>query len=280
MSWAAVIVLHRSRAELARLLPTLDAPQLVVVDVGPDDGGRRPRACGRRARHRAPRQPRLRRGEQPRARARHPAGRGAPEPGHDRSSPRRCRNSRAGPAGPASTHPACSTRTAACSAARTRSRARSAPSCPRRCPGCRAPSESGRSRTARHTPRTVGWAIAACLAAPTHLIRFDERLHLFAEDMDLCLQARARGLRTFLHTDLDAHPHRRPQHRGRTVRPARAQPPRRDRAPAGAASGHGGTTPPRSSRSPPERGRAAASVNSSGRPLNDETRARPGFRDD
>ena len=54
-----------------------------------------------------------------------------------------------------------------------------------------------------HTPRTVGWAIAACLAAPTHLIRFDERLHLFAEDMDLCLQARARGLRTFLHTDLE-----------------------------------------------------------------------------
>ena len=39
MSWAAVIVLHRSRAELARLLSTLDAPQLVVVDVGPDDGG-------------------------------------------------------------------------------------------------------------------------------------------------------------------------------------------------------------------------------------------------
>jgi len=58
-------------------------------------------------------------------------------------------------------------------------------------------------------PRTVGWAIAACLAARTELIRFDERIHLWAEDMDLCLRARAEGVRTFFHPDLEV------MHRGR-----------------------------------------------------------------
>jgi glycosyltransferase involved in cell wall biosynthesis len=37
--FAAVVVLHRSRAEIARLIPTLPALQLVVIDTGPDDGG-------------------------------------------------------------------------------------------------------------------------------------------------------------------------------------------------------------------------------------------------
>src|SRR4051812_37953228 len=36
---AVVIVLHRSRAQLERLLPTIAPPQLIVVDTGPDDGG-------------------------------------------------------------------------------------------------------------------------------------------------------------------------------------------------------------------------------------------------
>jgi len=53
---------------------------------------------------------------------------------------------------------------------------------------------------------TVGWAIAACLAAPTATLRrlgpFDPRAHLFAEDMELCLRARAAGLPTVLHPDL------------------------------------------------------------------------------
>ena len=44
-------------------------------------------------------------------------------------------------------------------------------------------------------PRTVGWAIAACLAADTALLRelgpFDPAVHLFAEDMELGLRARA-----------------------------------------------------------------------------------------
>ncbi len=55
-------------------------------------------------------------------------------------------------------------------------------------------------------PRTVGWAIAACLAASTALLRelgpFDPSVHLFAEDMALGLRARARGVRTVLHPQL------------------------------------------------------------------------------
>jgi N-acetylglucosaminyl-diphospho-decaprenol L-rhamnosyltransferase len=55
-------------------------------------------------------------------------------------------------------------------------------------------------------PRTVGWAIAACLAGPTGLLRrlgpFDPAIHLFGEDMDLCLRARAAGIPTILHPEL------------------------------------------------------------------------------
>jgi GT2 family glycosyltransferase len=55
-------------------------------------------------------------------------------------------------------------------------------------------------------PRTVGWAIAACLAARTDTLRrlgpFPAGVHLFAEDMDLCLRARAAGIPTVLHPGL------------------------------------------------------------------------------
>jgi N-acetylglucosaminyl-diphospho-decaprenol L-rhamnosyltransferase len=60
--------------------------------------------------------------------------------------------------------------------------------------------------------RTVGWAIAACLAASTALLAelgpFDPAVHLFGEDMDLCLRARAAGAPTVL------HPHLRVRHTG------------------------------------------------------------------
>ena len=53
---------------------------------------------------------------------------------------------------------------------------------------------------------TVGWAIGACLAAPTAALRalgpFDPAAHLWAEDMELCLRARAAGRPTVLHPDL------------------------------------------------------------------------------
>lgn len=55
-------------------------------------------------------------------------------------------------------------------------------------------------------PRTVGWAIAACLAARTDTLRalgpFDPSVHLFAEDLELCLRARARGISTVLHPEI------------------------------------------------------------------------------
>jgi GT2 family glycosyltransferase len=54
--------------------------------------------------------------------------------------------------------------------------------------------------------RTVGWAIAACLAGNTATLRrlgpFDPTAHLFAEDMELCLRARAAGIPTVLHPQL------------------------------------------------------------------------------
>jgi GT2 family glycosyltransferase len=56
------------------------------------------------------------------------------------------------------------------------------------------------------TARTVGWAIAACLAADTGTLRrlgpFDPSVHLFAEDMELGLRARAAGIPTVLHPRL------------------------------------------------------------------------------
>ena len=55
-------------------------------------------------------------------------------------------------------------------------------------------------------PRTVGWAIGACLAAATTTLRelgpFDPAVHLFAEDLELCLRARAAGIPTVLHPEL------------------------------------------------------------------------------
>jgi hypothetical protein len=46
--------------------------------------------------------------------------------------------------------------------------------------------------------RSVGWAIAACVAAPTETLRrlgpFDPGQFMFYEDMDLCLRARAAGI--------------------------------------------------------------------------------------
>ena len=55
-------------------------------------------------------------------------------------------------------------------------------------------------------PRHVGWAIAACLAAPTALVRrlgpFDPAAFLFYEDLELCLRARAAGVPTILHPEI------------------------------------------------------------------------------
>lgn len=201
MSWAAVIVLHRSREHLARLLPTIRPPQLVVVDVGPDDGGadlarhhgaqvieRRDNPGFGAANNEA-----LTHVTQPvtvllnadtidtdgvlgqLAQRAHRPGLHAPRLLNADGSIQR------------SAHPLPGTFGAFLPA-----------TLPHLPPTLRVRAEPYRSTK----PRTVGWAIAACLAAPTHLIHFDERIHLFAEDMELCLRARNEGLRTYLHTDL------------------------------------------------------------------------------
>jgi N-acetylglucosaminyl-diphospho-decaprenol L-rhamnosyltransferase len=55
-------------------------------------------------------------------------------------------------------------------------------------------------------PRRVGWAVAACMVAPTSLLRrlgpFDPNAFLFYEDMELCLKARARGIATILRPEI------------------------------------------------------------------------------
>jgi N-acetylglucosaminyl-diphospho-decaprenol L-rhamnosyltransferase len=57
-----------------------------------------------------------------------------------------------------------------------------------------------------HEARPVGWAIAACLAARTDLLRrlgpFDHDAFLFYEDMELCLRARDAGAPTILHPEI------------------------------------------------------------------------------
>jgi N-acetylglucosaminyl-diphospho-decaprenol L-rhamnosyltransferase len=55
--------------------------------------------------------------------------------------------------------------------------------------------------------RSVGWAIAACLAARTETLRrfgpFDPDAFLFYEDLDLCLRARERGIPTVVRPDVE-----------------------------------------------------------------------------
>lgn len=50
-------------------------------------------------------------------------------------------------------------------------------------------------------PRPVGWAVGACLAARTDLLRrlgpFDEDIFLYGEDLDLCLRAAEHGVETW-----------------------------------------------------------------------------------
>jgi N-acetylglucosaminyl-diphospho-decaprenol L-rhamnosyltransferase len=210
-SFAAVIVLHESRNELAALLDSLQdpKPRLVVVDTGRDDGGA--------ALARAHDAEVLERRDNPgfgaasnaglqrvtedvtillnpdivvhgsaladlaqRARE-HPRALHAPRLLNSDGSVQRSAHPLPGTLGaflPALVHP---------------------PLLPRPLRDRVEPFRSSR-------PRTVGWAIAACLAAATPTLKllgpFDPSIHLFAEDMDLCLRARAQGLPTVLHPDL------------------------------------------------------------------------------
>jgi N-acetylglucosaminyl-diphospho-decaprenol L-rhamnosyltransferase len=218
MTFAAVVVLHESRDELAALLRSLErageAPRLVVVDTGRDDGG------------------------------------GALAAEHGAEVLVRRDNPGFGAANNAALHavdadvtvllnPDCEvagdslSRLAA--VARAHPRALHAPRLlnsdgsvqrsahplpgtlgaflpavlPALPPPLRERAEPFRARA----PRTVGWAIGACLAASTPTLRelgpFDERIHLFGEDLDLCLRARRQGIPTVLHPQLELVHHGR-----------------------------------------------------------------------
>ena len=214
MTFTAVVVLHDSEAELRALLDSLDrrlvaSPQLVVVDSGSRDGGAElaasrgaevvvlagnpgfGAACNAglaRARHDvavllnpdcvmlddAP----ARLAELARA---HPRALHAPRLLNPDGTVQRSVHALPGTVGallPALVHP---------------------PLLPR---PLRERAEPHRAGTAR----SVGWAIGACLAAATDTLRalgpFDPAVHLFAEDMELCLRARARGIPTVFHSGL------------------------------------------------------------------------------
>ena len=213
-AFTAVVVLHDSEPELAALLRSIDRhlqepPQLVVVDTGSrDDGPALARAHGaevvelpdnpgfgaanneglRRARHDVTvllnPDTELIDGSLATlagiARA-HPRALHAPRLLELDGRVQRSAHPRPGTAGallPALVHPALLPR------------------------GMRQRAEPHRAGT----PRTVGWAIAACLAAATETLRalgpFDPAVHLFAEDMELGLRARRDGIPTVLHPQL------------------------------------------------------------------------------
>ena len=262
-----VIVLHDSGPELAALLPTLErhAPdaQLIVVDTGSrDDGPALARTPRRRAR-RAPDNPGFGAANNAGvARARHdvtvllnPDTELVDDSLHElaalaRIHPRALHAPRLlEPDGPSSAPP-------------TRCPAPSARCCPRSCTRrcCR-----GAARARRALPRRAAahrrLGDRRVPGGRTDLLRelgpFDPAVHLFAEDMELGLRARARGIPTVLHPQL------RVRHTAGTASsatasrsrcsPAAAARPsgrRSDRAPARS------TTPPSWSPSPPGSRRA------------------------
>jgi N-acetylglucosaminyl-diphospho-decaprenol L-rhamnosyltransferase len=212
--FTVVVVLHDSEAQLRALLDSLDAhlakrPQLVVVDSGSRDGGAALAASRgaevivladnpgfgaasnaglARARHDVTvlLNPDCELVDDSLARlaalaAAHPGALHAPRLLNEDGSVQRSVHPRPGTVGallPALVHPALLPQSL----------------------GERA--EPHRARRAR----TVGWAIAACLAASTGVLRrlgpFDPAVHLFAEDMELGLRARAHGIPTVLHPSL------------------------------------------------------------------------------
>jgi N-acetylglucosaminyl-diphospho-decaprenol L-rhamnosyltransferase len=194
-----VVVLHRSKPELERLLPTIAPAQLVVVDVGPDDGGADlARAHGAEVIVRrdnpgfgAANNLALERVTQPVTVLMNPDTIGSPNELARRArapglhAPRLLNEDGSIQR---SAHPLPGTIGAFLPAV--------SPIAPIRAEPHRA-----------EKPRTVGWAIAACLAARTRTLQafgpFDPDIHLFAEDMDLCLRARAEGIPTILHPDLE-----------------------------------------------------------------------------
>jgi N-acetylglucosaminyl-diphospho-decaprenol L-rhamnosyltransferase len=209
MSYAAVIVLHESRAELATLLESLHnaaAPRLYVVDTGADDGGaalaREHGAEVLELRHNpgfgAATNAGLARVTEDVAVLLNPDTEAL-----DDSLPELARLARAHPDAlhaprllnpdgtiQRSAHPLPGTLGAFLPAA---------------LPWLPAPIRIRAEPYRSDTATSVGWAIAAVLAARTNTLRrfpFDPSIHLFAEDMDVCLRARDEDVRTIYHPQL------------------------------------------------------------------------------
>jgi len=206
MTYAAVVVLHESREELATLLGSLrEAPRLYVVDTGRDDGG-----AGLAREHGAHV---IERRDNPGfGAATNIALHGVSEDvtvllnpdivAIDDSLSRLARLARdhEGLHAPRLLNPDGSVQRSAHPLPGTTGAFLPAvlPWLPR---AIRVRAEPYRSET----PRTVGWAVGAALAARTETFRrfpFDPAIHLFAEDMDVCLRARRAGVRTIYHPRL------------------------------------------------------------------------------
>jgi len=207
-TYAAVIVLHESRDELAVLLDSLqgiDAPRLVVVDTGRDDGG-----AELARRHGAEV---IERRDNPGFGAASNVGIQSvsedvtvllnPDTiaiGDSLASLAELARAHDGLHAPRLLDPDGSTQRSAHPLPGTLGAFLPAmlPWLPR---PLRIRAEPYRSERAR----TVGWAIAAALAARTDTFRrfpFNPGIQLFAEDMDVCLRARDHGVRTIYHPQL------------------------------------------------------------------------------
>jgi GT2 family glycosyltransferase len=196
---AVLVVLHSSRAHLERLLPTIGPAELIVVDTGPDDG-----AARLAAEHGA--RVLIRRDNPGFGAANNEALTHVTAPitvllnPDIVGSPRELALRAAAPG---------------LHAPRLRNEDGSVQRSAHSLPGTLgaflpAVSPVAPVRALPHQatkPRTVGWAVAAALAARTNTLRelgpFDERIHLLAEDMDLCLRAREQGLPTVFHPDIE-----------------------------------------------------------------------------
>jgi N-acetylglucosaminyl-diphospho-decaprenol L-rhamnosyltransferase len=196
--YAVVVVLHRSREHLGRLLPTIAPDELVVVDTGPDDGG-----ADLAAQH----------GATVIARRDNP-GFGAAN-NEALSHVTQPVTVLLNPDIVGSPHELARRALApGLHAPRLRDDAGRVERSVHALPGTLgaflpAVSPMAPTRALPHkasTPRTVGWAVAAALAARTETLAqlgpFDTAIHLFAEDLDLGLRARARGVPTVFHPDI------------------------------------------------------------------------------
>ena len=208
MSYAAVIVLHESRAELATLLESLhdiDAPRLYVVDTGADDGGAElAREHGAEV---------IERRDNPGfGAATNLAVQSVSEGVTVLLNPDTIAidDSLARLAQLARTHDALHAPRLLNPDGTVQRSAHPLPGTvgaflPAALPWLPTPIRIRAEPYRSDHPRTVGWAIAAALAARTTTLRrfpFDPGIHLFAEDMDVCLRARDAGVRTIYHPQL------------------------------------------------------------------------------